>query len=308
MRRGMEIGMIGLGRMGGGMADRLRRAGHRVVRYDPHAGSASESGDAADPAGSERVDSLEALVEALAPPRAVWIMIPAQSVDPTIDLLAPLIGHDDVLVDGGNSWYRDSARRATALRSAGVHLLDVGTSGGVWGRTQGYSLMIGGDASAVERLRPVFETLAPAPDAGWGRVGASGAGHFVKMVHNAIEYGMMQAYAEGFALLDARTDLDLDPAHVANIWRTGSVIRSWLLDLLAGALEQDPALSDVAPWVADSGEGRWAVAESIDLAVPMPVITLALQARFRSRTENSYADRMLAVLRREFGGHEARPG
>ena len=298
----MEIGVIGLGRMGNGIAGRLARAGHTVVGYDP-----ARSGDSAADGDFELVASAETLAARLATPRVVWLMVPAQVVDDALAGLAPHLAADDVVVEGGNSWYRDSLRRAATLGDSGIHYIDVGTSGGTRGTTDGYSLMIGGPDAAVARLRPIFETLAPAPDRGWGHVGASGAGHFTKMVHNAIEYGMMQAYAEGFALLEAKHDLALDPAEVAHVWQHGSVIRSWLLDLLVEVLDDDAQLAGVAPWVEDSGEGRWAVAESIDLAVPAPVITLALQARFRSRVENSYADRMLAALRHAFGGHAIKP-
>src|SRR5688500_11043133 len=298
----MEIGVIGLGRMGNGIAGRLARAGHTVVGYDP-----ARSRDARGDSDFELVASVEALVERLAGPRVVWLMVPAQVVDDALAGLTPHLAADDVVVEGGNSWYRDSLRRAATLGDAGIHYIDVGTSGGTRGATDGYSLMIGGADEAVARLRPIFETLAPARDRGWGHVGASGAGHFTKMVHNAIEYGMMQAYAEGFALLEAKHDLALDAAEVAHVWQHGSVIRSWLLDLLVEVLDDDAQLASVAPWIEDSGEGRWAVAESIDLAVPAPVITLALQARFRSRVENSYADRMLAALRHAFGGHAIKP-
>jgi 6-phosphogluconate dehydrogenase len=232
------------------------------------------------------------------------MMVPAGApVDATIAALLPLLARDDVLIDGGNSNYRDSMRRGRALAQEGLALIDVGTSGGVWGLAEGYSLMIGGDADPVRRLGPVFETLAPAPDRGWGRVGPSGAGHFVKMLHNGIEYGLMQAYAEGFAIMEAKREFGLDLRAVSEIWQHGSVVRSWLLDLVASALAKNPALDGVRPWVADSGEGRWAVAEAVDLNVPAPVITLALQARLRSRVEESFADRLLAVLREEFGGH-----
>jgi 6-phosphogluconate dehydrogenase len=292
--------MIGLGRMGANMTERLVRGGHRVV------------GDDRDPQATARVvaagaagaASIDALVAALAPPRAIWMMVPAGApVDATIAALLPLLARDDVLIDGGNSNYRDSMRRGRALAQEGLALIDVGTSGGVWGLAEGYSLMIGGDADPVRRLGPVFETLAPAPDRGWGRVGPSGAGHFVKMLHNGIEYGLMQAYAEGFAIMEAKREFGLDLRAVSEIWQHGSVVRSWLLDLVASALAKNPALDGVRPWVADSGEGRWAVAEAVDLNVPAPVITLALQARLRSRVEESFADRLLAVLREEFGGH-----
>jgi 6-phosphogluconate dehydrogenase len=208
-----------------------------------------------------------------------------------------------VILDGGNSNYKDSQRRAAAVAAKGIHYLDVGTSGGIWGLKEGYSLMVGGDAAVAERLRPIFAALAPAPDQGWGHVGPSGAGHFVKMVHNGIEYGLMQAYAEGFSILKHKTPLGLDLHQVAQIWRTGSVVRSWLLDLTADALAKDPGLAGIAPWVADSGEGRWTVQEAIDLDVPAPIITQALIERLRSRDGEAFADRLLAALRNEFGGH-----
>jgi len=299
----MELGMIGLGRMGGNMAERLLRGGHRVVGY------------ARRPAGLERilrlnlgaegVTRLPALAEKLRPPRVVWLMIPAgEAVDQMLDALIPLLARDDIVVDGGNSYYRDTLRRTALLRKAGLRFVDVGTSGGIWGLTEGYSMMIGGDPEVVELLRPVFETLAPGRDRGWGRVGPNGAGHFVKMVHNGIEYGMMQAMAEGFAIMKRKEEFRLDLHQVAEIWRYGSVVRSWLLDLTARALEGDQDLKEIAPRVADSGEGRWTVAEAMDLDVPAPVITLALQQRLRSRDEYSFADRLLAMMRFQFGGHE----
>ncbi|HEX6590132.1 MAG TPA: decarboxylating 6-phosphogluconate dehydrogenase [Longimicrobiales bacterium] len=297
----MEIGILGLGRMGGGIARRLARGGHHVVGYDPAVASLADGG------GVEVADSLEGLASRLSAPRALWLMVPADIVDATLEDLTPLLGAGDVVVDGGNSWYRESMRRAAALATKGIVYLDVGTSGGVWGQREGYCLMIGGDEDASERLRPIFETLAPAPDRGWSRLGPSGAGHYAKMIHNAIEYGMMQSYAEGFALLEAKSELAIDAGRVAEVWRSGSVVRSWLLDLLAAELRDDPRLAELAPWVADSGEGRWAAREAIDLAVPAPVITLSLHARFRSRVENSFADRILAALRRAFGGHAVRP-
>ncbi|KAF1687367.1 6-phosphogluconate dehydrogenase (decarboxylating) [Pseudoxanthomonas broegbernensis] len=301
----MDIGMIGLGKMGANMAQRLQRGGHRVVGYDP--GEAARLG--LEERGLETADSLAALVAALPAPRTLWLMVPAGApVDATLEALRPLLQAGDVLVDGGNSNYRDSQRRAGQCREQGVHFLDCGTSGGVWGLGEGYSLMVGGDASAAERLRPAFEALAPAPDRGWGRVGPSGAGHFAKMVHNGIEYGMMQAYAEGFAIMQRKESLALDLPQVAEIWRHGSVVRSWLLDLTADALADNPALEGIAPYVPDSGEGRWTVAEAIDLDVSAPVITLALLERLRSREDDSFADKMLAALRDRFGGHGVRQG
>ncbi len=300
----MEIGMIGLGKMGANMAERLIRGGHRVVGYD----RAQESLERAAEKGIVAVDSLEALVGELSAPRAVWVMVPAGSpVDENIEALLGLLAEDDVILDGGNSNYNDTQKRAAMVGDRGLHYVDVGTSGGVWGLDEGYSMMIGGPEEAVERLRPIFETLAPAADKGWGRVGPSGAGHFVKMVHNGIEYGMMQAFAEGFAIMKRKEALGLDLHQVSEIWRYGSVVRSWLLDLLAPALAEDQTLEGVAPYVADSGEGRWLVFESIDLDVPAPVIALSLIQRLRSRDEESYGDRLLAVLRGQFGGHAIKP-
>lgn len=294
----MDIGMVGLGRMGGNMARRLQRGGHRVVGFDPGPGAVE---------GLEMVASLDALVQALPSPRVVWMMVPAGApVDATLEGLLPLLQPGDVVVDGGNSNYRDSERRAARCRDAGVHLLDCGTSGGIWGLEEGYSLMVGGEAEAAALLRPVFETLAPAPDRGWGHVGPSGAGHFAKMVHNGIEYGMMQAYAEGFAILERKDAMALDLAQVGRIWQHGSVVRSWLLDLAVEALDTNPGLEGIAPYVADSGEGRWTVAEAIELDVSAPVITLSLLERLRSREKDSYADKMLAALRQGFGGHGVR--
>jgi 6-phosphogluconate dehydrogenase len=296
----MQIGMIGLGRMGANMTTRLVRGGHEVVAYDRSPDAAARAATA----GAQAATSLEDLARRLQPPRAVWVMVPAgEPTETTVASLGDLLGRGDVVIDGGNSNYKDSTRRAAALAQRGVHLLDVGTSGGVWGLAEGYSLMVGGDAAAMARLRPVFETLAPAADRGWAHVGPSGAGHFVKMVHNGIEYGMMQAYAEGFSILRHKEEFGLDLAAVAELWRHGSVVRSWLLDLAARALAEDQTLESIAPYVSDSGEGRWTVAEAIDLDVPAPVITLALIQRLRSRDEESFADRLLAALRNQFGGH-----
>ncbi len=295
----MEIAMIGLGRMGANMAERLHAGGHRVVGVDP--------GDAARSSAAERgievSDSLEAALGMLSVPRVVWLMVPAGVVDQTLATLSPHLSEGDVVIDGGNSYYKDSMRRAEQLQGEDVTFLDCGTSGGVWGLKEGYSLMIGGDTAAVERVEAIFRTLAPAQDRGWAHVGPSGAGHFCKMVHNGIEYGMMQAYAEGFALMQHKTAFDLDLAQVAQVWRHGSVVRSWLLDLSADALGRNPQLDGIAPFVEDSGEGRWTVAEAIDLDVPAPVITLSLLERLRSREKNSFSDRLLAAMRNEFGGH-----
>ena len=296
----MQVGMVGLGKMGSFMTARLLAGGHDVHAYDLSA----EAIASAEARGARGADSLEDLIGRLTKPRAVWVMVPAgKATEETLSQMAELVETDDVVIDGGNSNYKDSARRAATFSRRGVHFLDVGTSGGVWGLKEGYSLMIGGDPDAAERLRPVFETLAPARDRGWARVGPSGAGHFVKMVHNGIEYGMMQAIAEGFSIMKHKTAFELDLAEVAEVWRHGSVVRSWLLDLAARALKRSPGLPEIAPFVSDSGEGRWTVAEAIDLDVPAPVITLALLQRLRSRDEESFADRLLAALRNEFGGH-----
>jgi 6-phosphogluconate dehydrogenase len=231
-------------------------------------------------------------------------MVPAgDATDDTINQLANLLGKGDIIIDGGNSNYKDSARHAAQLEPKGIEFLDCGTSGGIWGLSEGYSLMIGGKPEVVETMRPIFETLAPAPDKGWGWMGPHGAGHFVKMIHNGIEYGMMQAFAEGFSIMKAKEEFNLDLAQISHAWQHGSVVRSWLLDLAANALDEDMQLKDIKPWVADSGEGRWTVFESIDLDVPAPVITLALQMRFVSRDEENYTARMLSALRNQFGGH-----
>ncbi|AEU38931.1 phosphogluconate dehydrogenase (NAD(+)-dependent, decarboxylating) [Granulicella mallensis] len=296
----MELGMIGLGKMGGNMAERLRLAGHKVVGFDFSADAVKKLNDA----GSVGVSSLEDLVKNLQAPRAIWIMVPAgDPVDETIAKLKPFMQKGDIFIDGGNSNYKDSQRRHEALKQEGFGFVDVGTSGGIWGITEGYSMMIGGDEDVVERLRPIFETLAPAADQGWGRVGPAGAGHFVKMVHNGIEYGMMQAYAEGFSIMKAKTPLALDLTQISEIWRYGSVVRSWLLDLTADALKKNPTLDGLEAFVPDSGEGRWTVFEAIDLNVSAPVITESLIRRLRSREDNNFTDRMLSTMRNEFGGH-----
>jgi 6-phosphogluconate dehydrogenase len=301
----MELGMVGLGRMGANMARRLVRGGHRVVGFDPN--PAARAHVEAD--GAESVASLDALVATLAAPRAVWLMVPAGSItEHTLAALLPLLSEGDAVVDGGNSNYRDTLRRAPSLAERGVQLVDSGTSGGIWGLEQGYSLMVGGDARVIERLRPIFEALAPAADRGWGHVGPVGAGHFTKMVHNGIEYGLMQAYAEGFAILERKREFALDLQQVAEIWRHGSVVRSWLLELTATALAANPTLAGIAPHVADSGEGRWTVAEAIELDVSAPVITLSLLERLRSRESDSFSDKLLAAMRNQFGGHEIKRG
>ena len=296
----MELAMVGLGKMGLNMATRLARGGHRVVGY----ARTQASVDEAIKNGAEGAHSLEEVVSKLQPPRVVWLMIPAGKVThDSVGQLSTLLSPGDIVIDGGNSNYKDSVLHAEMLEPKGIEFVDCGTSGGIWGLTEGYSLMIGGKPEVVEKLNPIFETLAPAPDKGWGHVGPHGAGHYVKMVHNGIEYGMMQAFAEGFSILKAKKEFNMDLAQISHIWQHGSVVRSWLLDLAANALDEDTELADIKPWVADSGEGRWTVFESIDLDVPAPVITLALQMRFASRDEENYTARMLAALRNQFGGH-----
>ena len=296
----MKLGLIGLGKMGGNMARRWMRGGHGVTGY----ARSTESIRTLAAEGMTAGASLQDVVARLDPPRAIWLMLPAgAATEETVGRLGSLLQRDDVVIDGGNTYYKDDLRRAAALRERGIHYLDQGTSGGVWGLREGYCLMIGGPAEVVERLKPAFVTLAPAPDRGWGRVGPVGAGHFVKMVHNGIEYGMMQAYAEGFNLMQAKKEFGLDLAEVGRIWRDGSVVRSWLLDLATAALKENPALGGIEAWVSDSGEGRWTTQEAIDLAIPAPVIALALLERFRSRQPSSFADRLLAALRNQFGGH-----
>ncbi|HET8830561.1 MAG TPA: decarboxylating 6-phosphogluconate dehydrogenase [Casimicrobiaceae bacterium] len=300
----MELGMIGLGRMGANMTERLVRGGHRVVGYDPK----PESRARIESIGAAAATSVDALVAKLKSPRTVWLMVPAGDItDATITSLIPLLRPGDTIVDGGNSNYKDTLRRAAMLEEKTIAFVDCGTSGGIWGLAEGYSMMIGGDTQVVERLRPVFETLAPGKDVGWGRVGPVGSGHFTKMVHNGIEYGLMQAYAEGFSILEHKEDFALDLHQIAEIWRNGSVVRSWLLDLTSAALEKNPQLAGIAPYVSDSGEGRWTVAEAIDLDVPAPVIALSLIARLRSRDADSFADKLLAAMRHQFGGHAIKP-
>ena len=296
----MELGMIGLGRMGANMSERLVRGGHRVVGFDPKDEARKRVADK----GAESAVSLEALTAKLKPSRTLWMMVPAGAItDTTIDLLLPLLEAGDTLIDGGNSNYKDTLRRASVLAEKKIHYIDSGTSGGVWGLDEGYSLMIGGDEAAVEHMRPIFATLAPAQDRGWGRVGPVGSGHFTKMIHNGIEYGLMQAYAEGFSILQHKQEFGLDLHQIAEIWRYGSVVRSWLLDLTADALNKNPTLKGIAPVVEDSGEGPWTVNEAIDLNVAAPVIALSLFQRLRSRDTDSFSDKLLAAMRNEFGGH-----
>jgi 6-phosphogluconate dehydrogenase len=296
----MDIAIVGLGKMGLNMALRLLRGGHQVVVHNRSA----EPVQIAVAEGAVGALSFGDLAQKLDTPRAVWLMLPAGSVtEEAIHQFADLLSVGDILIDGGNSNYKDTIRRAAFLADKGIYFVDSGTSGGIWGLAEGYSLMVGGREEAIAALRPALETLAPAADRGWAHVGPSGAGHFVKMVHNGIEYGMMQAYAEGFEILRAKRDFELDLHQIAQLWRHGSVVRSWLLDLTANALAEDQELSDLRGWVADSGEGRWTVFEAVDLDVPAPVITLALQMRFVSRQDESYAAKLLAAMRNQFGGH-----
>ncbi|MQF48925.1 decarboxylating 6-phosphogluconate dehydrogenase [SAR202 cluster bacterium AC-647-N09_OGT_505m] len=299
----MELGMIGLGRMGSNMTRRALRAGHRVVAYDPK----SEALQALSQEGAISATSVPNLIEQLSQPRAVWVMVPdGDPTENTVNALAKSLSPGDAVIDGGNSNYKDSIRRAATLADKGLFFLDVGTSGGIWGLEEGYSMMVGGDLNTFQRLEPIFRDLAPAQDKGHGHVGPAGAGHFVKMVHNGIEYGLMQAYAEGFELMKAKDEFHLDLTQIAEIWRHGSVVRSWLLDLTTAALKEDPGLDTIQAYVEDSGEGRWAVQESIDLNVPTPVISLSLQARFRSRQDQPFGAKVLAAMRNQFGGHSVR--
>ena len=299
----MQLGMVGLGRMGANMTERLMRGGHQVVGHD----LSPEAVQRVTDIGAAGAGSLGDLVARLDPPRVVWMMVPhGDPVDQVIVGLEPHLASGDLLVDGGNSNYKATVRRAAERAAAGHHLVDVGVSGGIWGITEGYSMMVGGEPEQVERLRPVLETLAPSPTTGWGRVGPVGSGHFAKMIHNGIEYAQMQAYAEGFTLLRAKEEWGFDLAEVGTIWRHGSVIRSWLLDMAVYALEENPAMAGIAPYVPDSGEGRWAVTEAIDLDVAAPVITLSLLRRIGSRDEVEFADRLLSAMRGQFGGHAVR--
>ena len=296
----MQLGLIGLGKMGGNMAERLRLGGHQVVGFDFNAEAVARLAAS----GNVGVSTLEELAKKLEGRKAIWIMVPqGKPVDDTIARLSPHLNPGDILIDGGNSNYKDTMRRHEEIGARGFQFVDVGTSGGIWGLKEGYSMMIGGDKDPVEYLRPIFQTLAPAPDQGWGHVGPGGAGHFVKMIHNGIEYGMMQAYAEGFTIMETKKELGLDLPQISQIWRFGSVVRSWLLDLAADALARNPSLDGLEAFVEDSGEGRWTVIEAIDLNVSAPVITASLMRRIRSREENNFTDRMLAVMRNEFGGH-----
>jgi 6-phosphogluconate dehydrogenase len=293
----MELGMIGLGRMGANMTERLLGSGHNLVAYDRSPDAIQRVVDK----GAVGAHSLADFVKQLTLPRAIWLMVPAgDPVDQTIEQLLPLLSKGDILIDGGNSNYKDSIRRAEKLKPQGIHFVDAGTSGGIWGLQLGYCMMIGGEKEAIERLQPIFETLAPT--GGYLHVGPSGAGHFVKMIHNGIEYGMLQAYGEGFELLKA-SQFELDLPKIAHLWNQGSVVRSWLLELAESAFSKDPQLSSIRGYVEDSGEGRWTVQEAIERNVPAPVLMLSLFARFASRQEDSFSAKVIAALRNEFGGH-----
>jgi 6-phosphogluconate dehydrogenase len=294
----MDVAMVGLGRMGGNMARRLLRGGHRVVVWNRTFAKAEELGAE----GAEPVKELSDVVKALQAPRAIWIMLPyGDATQAAIDELTPLLDKGDILIDGGNSPFQHDIERGAQLSARGIRYLDAGTSGGVWGLEVGYCLMVGGDRSAFDQIEPLLATLAP-PGHGYEYCGGHGSGHFVKMVHNGIEYGLMQAYAEGFELLSA-TQWDLDLASIADLWNQGSVVRSWLLELLADALEKDPGLDKITGYVEDTGEGRWTVEQAIAHSVPMPAIASALFMRFRSRQDDTYSGKVLAALRNEFGGH-----
>jgi 6-phosphogluconate dehydrogenase len=297
----MEIGIIGLGKMGGGIARRLRRAGHDPVGYDRSEDDVAQL----ESEGVRGARSIAELADHLGEPHVFWLMVPSgEVVDQVIASLQPHLSPGCIVVDGGNSFYKDSMRRAEELAEQGVHYVDAGVSGGVWGLEGGYCMMVGGPDEAIETLTPIFEALAPGKDKGWGHMGPSGAGHFVKMVHNGIEYGLMQAYAEGFAVMGKKEEFDLDLEHIANVWQHGSVIRSWLLELTERALQAEGLKLDaIAPHVTDSGMGRWTAKEAIDLNVPAPVLTLSLLQRIESRDDIGFHHRLLAALRNQFGGH-----
>jgi 6-phosphogluconate dehydrogenase len=296
----MELGMIGLGRMGANMTERLLRGGHKLITYDRSPEAIQRCVDK----GAFGAHSLADFVKQVSLPRVIWLMVPSgEPVDLTIEQLLPGLLENDIIIDGGNSHYKDSIRRAEKLKQLGIHFVDAGTSGGIWGLQEGYCLMIGGEKAVVEQLEPIFKTLAP--ENGFAHVGASGAGHFVKMVHNGIEYGMLQAYGEGFEMLKA-SQFDFDLAKISHLWNQGSVVRSWLLELAENAFQKDPQLSSIKDYVEDSGEGRWAVLEAVEREIPAAVLTLSLFARYGSRQENSFSAKFIAALRNEFGGHAVR--
>ena len=298
----MKIAMVGLGKMGANMVRRLANDKHEIIVYDVSHQAAIDLEKELD--GVSAADDLETLITSLPEPRVVWLMVPHQFVDQTIDeLLTSKLGVGDVVIDGGNSNFKLSQQRGERLQQHDIHFIDSGTSGGVWGLENGYSLMVGGSDAAVAYVEPILKSLAPSSDTGWGHVGPVGAGHYVKMVHNGIEYGMMQSYAEGFELMNSKQEMNLDMHQISRIWQHGSVVRSWLLDLIADALEQDIDMNSLSDFVDDSGEGRWVVQDSIEEAIPTPVLTLALQMRFRSRQDPSYAGKVLNAMRAGFGGH-----
>lgn len=297
----MRVAMIGLGKMGANMARRLRRAGHEVVGYNLHP---EVTLALADECGLEAATSLADAVSKLPAPRVVWLMLPAgKPTEDTLDQLRGLLSSGDIVIEGGNSNYQESQARAAEMKALGIDYLDVGTAGGIWGLQNGYALMVGGDPAVVKRAEPLMQALAPQPDKGWLHCGPSGAGHFVKMIHNGVEYGIMQVYAEGFSLLKGKTEFGFDLADVAQMWQDGSVIRSWLLELTAQFLAEDQQLEGIEPYVADSGEGRWTVNESIAQGVPAPAIATALMVRFASQGKDEFGNKMLAMMRKGFGGH-----
>jgi 6-phosphogluconate dehydrogenase len=302
MERDMKIGFIGLGKMGANMVRRLIRGGHQIVGFNRSQDIVKEL---AAEEGMIPAVTIDDIVQQLTHPRVVWLMLPSGSVTEDFFLkLLEKLQAGDIIIDGGNSNFKDSMRRSEVAKSSGIGFVDAGVSGGIWGLKEGYSIMLGGEKTNVDVVVPLIKTLAPGVDQGWGHVGPSGSGHFVKMVHNGIEYGMMEAYAEGFEILKARKEYQLDLHQVSQIWQYGSVVRSWLLDLAETALAEDGELENVKGWVADSGEGRWTVMEAIDQSVPAPIITMSLFRRFESRQEESFAAKILAALRNQFGGHE----
>lgn len=297
----MRLAIIGLGRMGGNMVRRLIDAGHTVIGYNR---SSEKTKKISNETGMTPIFSIEDIKTKLNSPRIVWSMVPAgDATEKIVAKLGDLLSKGDIFVDGGNAFYKDSIRRANYLKEKGIHFLDVGVSGGIWGLKEGYSLMIGGEREISEKLNPIFSSLAPAEDKGWGYVGPNGSGHYVKMIHNGIEYGMMEAIAEGFELMQSKEEFHLDLENIAKIWQHGSVVRSWLLDLTFASLQEDSNLSTIANWVDDSGEGKWTIHESIDQEIPTPIMAVSLYRRFFSRQENSFAMRLLSAMRNKFGGH-----
>jgi len=302
----MKIGMVGLGRMGGNMARRLARGGVSVVAWN----RSFEVAEAlAKETGAQAARELKDLVAALPAPRIVWLMLPAgEATDAALNELAGLLSPGDLVVDGANGFYKDAMRREAELKARGLQFVDAGVSGGIWGLQNGYCIMFGGEKTAAERIVPYMKVLAPTPDTGWHHCGPAGSGHFTKMIHNGIEYGMMQAFGEGFALLKSKSEFDLDIAAIAELWRHSSVVRSWLLDLTADALAQDQTLDGIQPFVPDSGEGRWTALESVEQGVPTPVMTLALMMRFATQGKNDFPAKLIAMMRKGFGGHAVKEG